>query len=116
MNLLTRLFGPPLPSLSALEAHEKLKGGQRSILLDVREPQEFSAGHVAGAKSIPLGALDARMKELPKDREIICVCASGSRSRPAVKALLAAGYAASNLNGGLLAWRRAGLPTQRGRS
>ncbi len=113
MDLLSRLFGPPLPTLSAQEAEEKLKSGKRPLLLDVREPEEFSAAHVSGAKLIPLGALRKRMQELPKNKAIICMCASGSRSRPVVKALIDAGYTAFNLNGGMLAWRRAGLPVKR---
>ena len=80
MNLLQTLFGPPLPSVSALDVSEKLKSPKRPLVLDVRQPEEFRAGHIVGAKLIPLNELGRRLNELPKDREIVCVCASGSRS------------------------------------
>jgi len=54
------------------------------------------------------------MKELPKDREIICVCHSGNRSQAATRQLSTAGYQVTNLNGGMIAWVRAGLPIKMG--
>ena len=88
MNLLTSLFGTPLPSLNATELSEKLKNGKRPLVVDVRQPDEYRSGHIIGAKLIPLGELGQRINELPKDREIICVCATGNRSRSATKLLL----------------------------
>lgn len=109
MGLLQSLFGPPMPSVSAAELNEKMKAPKRPLVVDVRQPEEFRTGHIIGAKLIPLGELGRRMKELPKDKEIVCVCASGSRSRSATKMLLGAGYNAINMNGGMLTWARAGL-------
>ena len=83
MNLLSSLFGPRLPSLKAGELNEKLKNGKRPLVIDVRQPEEYREGHIAGSKLIPLGELGKRINELPKDREIVCVCASGSRSQSA---------------------------------
>lgn len=114
MNFLTSLFGPSLPSINAPELGEKLKNGKRPLVLDVRQPEEYRQGHIAGAKLIPLGDLDRRIHELPKDKEIICVCATGSRSRSATKLLVGAGYQAVNMNGGMLNWQRAGLPIKKG--
>lgn len=114
MNILSQLFGSPLPALNAQELNEKLKGSKRPLVIDVRQPEEYRDGHIAGAKLIPLGELGPRMKELPKDREIVCVCASGSRSRSATKTLMDAGYGVSNMNGGMFAWQRAGLPVKKG--
>jgi rhodanese-related sulfurtransferase len=54
------------------------------------------------------------MSELPKDREIICVCASGSRSSSAARQLTSSGYNVLNLSGGMGQWQRAGLPVKRG--
>ena len=102
MNLLQTLFGPPLPSVSAAELSEKLKNGKRPLVLDVRQPEEFRAGHIQGAKLIPLNELSRRLNELPQNREIVCVCATGNRSRSATKQLARAGYPAVNLNGGML--------------
>lgn len=115
MSIFSRLFGPAIPTLSPVEVQEKLKNGRRPFLLDVREKHELREGYISGAKLIPLGQLDKRMRELPKEREIVCVCRSGNRSRSAAKMLIAAGYPASNLKGGMLAWRRAKLSLKKDR-
>ena len=114
MNIFSNLFGPPIPTLKPGEVQEKLKNGKRPFLLDVREKSEMSEGYISGAKLIPLGQLDKRMKELPKNREIVCVCRSGNRSKSAAKQLIAAGYSASNMRGGMLAWNWAKLPVKKG--
>jgi rhodanese-related sulfurtransferase len=114
MSLFQSLFGPPLPSVSAAELNEKLKNGKHPLVVDVRQPEEYKSGHINGAKLIPLGELNQRMKELPKDKEIVCVCASGSRSRSATKMLTGAGYNAVNMNGGMMTWSRAGLSVKKG--
>ena len=114
MNILTAIFGPPVPSLKPGEVQEKLKNGKRPFLLDVREKQEMREGYISGAKLIPLGQLGNRMKELPNNREIVCVCRSGNRSRSAAKKLIAAGYSASNMKGGMLAWKWSNLPVKKG--
>jgi sulfur-carrier protein adenylyltransferase/sulfurtransferase len=90
MSLLTRIFGAPVSTLCALELQEKLKGAEPPFVLDVRQPEEFHLGHVAGAKLIPLGELGRRLNEVPQGREIVCICATGHRSVPA-------GYPASHL-------------------
>ena len=114
MNLLQTLFGPPLPSVNAVELDEKLKNGKRPLVVDVRQPEEFRAGHINGAKLIPLGELGGRLKELSKDREIVCVCASGNRSHSATMMLIRAGYQAVNMQGGMFAWRRSNLLVKKG--
>jgi len=113
MSILSTLFGPPVPTLKPGEVREKLKNGKRPFLLDVREKQEMRDGYISGAKLIPLGQLRNRLKELPKDREIVCVCRSGNRSRLAAKQLIAAGYSASNMKGGMLAWSWLKLPVKK---
>jgi rhodanese-related sulfurtransferase len=113
MSIFSTLFGPAVPTLKPAEVQEKLKNGKRPFLLDVREKQEMREGYISGAKLIPLGQLSNRMRELPKDREIVCVCRSGNRSKSAAKKLIAAGYAASNMKGGMLAWRWSKLPMKR---
>jgi rhodanese-related sulfurtransferase len=114
MNFFSGLFGPSLPALSALELSEKLKNGQHPLVLDVRQPEEYREGHIVGAKLVPLGELRQRMAELPKDKEIVCVCASGSRSQSATKMLFEAGYNVINMNGGMSTWQRAKLPVKKG--
>lgn len=114
MSIFSNLFGPPVPTLKPGEVQEKLKNGKRPFLLDVREKSELRDGYISGAKSIPLGQLGKRMKELPKDREIVCVCRSGNCSKSAAKQLIKAGYSASNMRGGMLAWKWSKLPVKKG--
>ncbi len=79
------------------------------FLLDVREHDEWNAGHVPGSVHIPMRELGARQAELPADRTILCVCRSGSRSGMVTRALAEAGYSAENLDGGLQVWEAYGL-------
>ncbi|MEI7845850.1 MAG: rhodanese-like domain-containing protein [Chloroflexota bacterium] len=114
MDLLSRLFGPPVPSVNVHKLNEKLKSGKRPVVIDVREPQEYQAGHIAGAKLIPLGSIKQHLNELPKDKEIVCVCASGSRSSSAARQLIKAGYTVLDMSGGMMNWQRAGFPVKKG--
>jgi rhodanese-related sulfurtransferase len=79
-------------------------------LVDVREDDEWVAGHIEGAQHIPLGELGDRLGELPTGRSIVAVCRSGGRSAAAVRGLKQLGYTAENLDGGVTAWTKAGLP------
>ena len=97
------------PQLSPAQAGAALDDAS-AVAVDVREPEEWAAGHVEGSLWIPLGELQARAGELPRDRPLVIVCRSGSRSAYAADALVAAGWDASNLAGGLHAWAAAGLP------
>ena len=96
------------PEIEADEAVRRVEAG--SLLLDVREPGEFEAGHAPGARHLPLGRLAAEYAGLPRDRGIIAVCRSGGRSARATMALRGAGYDVVNLAGGMQAWEAAGLP------
>jgi rhodanese-related sulfurtransferase len=96
--------------VSAAEAHELLAAGS-AVALDVREDDEWQAGHIAGALHIPMGELGARLDELP-DAGIVAVCRSGSRSGLVTDALRRAGYRVENLRDGMRGWQRAGLPLE----
>ena len=113
MSLLTRIFGEPVPTLSALELQEKLKSTEPPFILDVRQPEEYNLGHIAGTKLIPLGELSKRMNEVPRDREIVCICATGHRSVPAARKLMEAGYSVHHMKNGMIAWLVAELPVKR---
>ena len=78
--------------------------GERS-LLDVREPDEYAAGHVAGAVNVPLSQLRTRHRELPRDRKLAVYCAAGQRAYYATRFLLQNGYDAANLSGGYTTYR-----------
>jgi rhodanese-related sulfurtransferase len=114
MSIFDLLFGRPAPTLNALELNEKLKNGRSPLVIDVRQPDEYRSGHIAGAKLIPLGELSLRTKELPQNREIVCVCASGNRSNSATRILVGTGFKAVNMKGGMLSWRRASFPVKKG--
>lgn len=79
-------------------------------LLDVREPVEWAAGHIDGARHIPLGQVPARLAELPADADVIVVCKVGGRSAQVTAYLADRGYRATNLRGGVVAWLAAGKP------
>jgi rhodanese-related sulfurtransferase len=79
-------------------------------LLDVREDDEWAAGHAPNASHIPLAQLGARTGELPSDDEIYVICRSGVRSARATQALNGAGWRAINVAGGMQDWAAAGRP------
>jgi rhodanese-related sulfurtransferase len=81
-------------------------------LIDVREPHEHAAGHIAEGKHIELNELSARASEIDHDRPVVFYCRSGGRSAMATQAFVAAGYDAHNMDGGLLAWHGRGLPME----
>lgn len=110
-SILSKLSRGRGGSVDARTADELLRA-RDAVLVDVREPSEWSAGHVAGAIHIPLGRLDGRLHTLPKNRRIVVTCRSGHRSRAATKLLRTQGFDAVNLSGGMTAWHRAGLPLQ----
>lgn len=115
MNLFRQFFTDGgVQVLTPQEARARLSGQPAPYVLDVREPHEYRAGHITGAVLIPLGDLRARSAELPTDREILCVCLSGSRSGVAARQLTALGFKCLNLGGGMAAWMRAGLPVKSG--
>jgi rhodanese-related sulfurtransferase len=105
--VMRRTGGPGLDTLGAT----RLINDTHAIVLDIREPAEFAAGHLPNAKNIPMGDLEKRMGELPAAKPVLVCCASGARSGRAIGALRKAGREeVFNLQGGLEAWRQAGLP------
>lgn len=99
----------PIPDIEPLEADRRVRSG--AVLLDVREPDEWEAGHAAPAQHLPLGQVDQVGSVVPAgaDTTVVIVCRSGARSLRAAQALAAAGYQAVNLQGGMRAWAAAGL-------
>ncbi|HSB65672.1 MAG TPA: rhodanese-like domain-containing protein [Anaerolineales bacterium] len=114
MNIFTRVFGEPVTTIRALELQEELSNGNEPFLVDVRQPKEFRMAHIANAKLIPLGELSRRISEVPRDREVVCICATGHRSVPAVRKLAAEGYTARSLKNGMIAWQMSKLPVKKG--
>lgn len=81
-----------------------------AFVLDVREHDEWDAGHVPGAVHIPLGELGARYTEIGRDRPLFVICRSGNRSAHAAQALAGAGWDARNVADGMMGWQAAGQP------
>ncbi|MFC5909722.1 rhodanese-like domain-containing protein [Streptacidiphilus monticola] len=79
-------------------------------LLDVREQDEWDAGHVEGALHIPIGEVVARLGELPEAEPLYVLCRVGGRSAQVVQYLVAQGREAVNVDGGMFAWEAAGRP------
>jgi rhodanese-related sulfurtransferase len=80
------------------------------ILLDVREPDEWAAGHAPEALHIPMGDLPERLEELPADKDVYVVCRSGGRSARVTEYLIGNGWDATNIDGGMQSWHAAGKP------
>jgi glyoxylase-like metal-dependent hydrolase (beta-lactamase superfamily II)/rhodanese-related sulfurtransferase len=107
-----------LPDIAPADLAARLRGESPPLLLDVREPEEFtsSLGHIEGALLVPLDALAHRLPKLAgyADREVVVVCRAGARSASAGAILGRAGFSrVRNLAGGMLAWTGAGLPVHR---
>jgi rhodanese-related sulfurtransferase len=81
-----------------------------AVVLDVRNPDEYEAGHVPGAKLIPLGELVARQDDIPEGDPVYVICAVGGRSLAATKAMVQAGYRAVSVVGGTKGWIEQGRP------
>jgi rhodanese-related sulfurtransferase len=96
-----------IPQLTTVHAQERLLEG--AILLDVRNPDERAAGFAPGSEFLPLPELADRFGELDASAEYVVVCKAGGRSQAAAEFLANEGFAVSNLDGGMLAWKAAGL-------
>lgn len=97
------MFGPQVPSVTAADVQPD------AFLLDVREPDEWTAGHAPGAVHLPMMEVPARMAEVPTDAEVVVVCRSGGRSGQVTSYLMGNGWDnVRNLDGGMQSWAAAG--------
>ena len=111
---LSRLAGAS-NEVGTLEATRLMNQGG-SLVLDVRDANEFAAGHLPRARHIPLAELSNRIEEIGKykDKPVLVTCRSGMRAGAAVKVLKGAGFSAVyQLKGGLGAWQQASLPVEK---
>ena len=88
-------------------------GREQTVLLDVREAEEWEAGHAPGAQWVRLAELESARFQIAINRRIVCVCRSGARSARATEQLLQWGFDAVNMAGGMKAWAAQGLPVVR---
>lgn len=110
-------FAAPAAPRSIVVGEAAALQNSGALLLDVREPDEYAEEHAPGSTLIPLGQLQQRLQELDavKDRKIAIICRSGRRSAQALQILERAGFsAAANVDGGMIAWKKAGLPVKLG--
>ncbi|WP_116111865.1 rhodanese-like domain-containing protein [Austwickia chelonae] len=89
---------------------------EAATVVDVREPNEYAAGHVPGAITAPLSRLADHLSEIPSDGVIYVICASGNRSKAATTLLMDAGHDAVSVQGGTNGWVQLGRPVVQGMS
>ncbi len=103
----------PFARIDVREAQEMISNDDVAVI-DVREPHEYNAGHLPAARLIPVATVYARRDELPRDRDIVFVCAVGQRSALACEMAAAAGLTRLfNLEGGTEGWIKAGEPVEK---
>ena len=90
---------------------DALVAAERTLTVDVREPEEYAHGHVPGAVNVPQAELATRLAELPRDRALAIICQSGGRSLRSAQFLSQAGFErVASVSGGTAAWEAAGKP------
>lgn len=107
-----------VPGIDVAEAATRLATDdpRGALLVDVREDDELAVVRVADAMHVPTSAFVEHAQELPKDRPLLIMCATGVRSAAVTGYLLRSGWTdVLNVEGGITAWQRAGLPVERGR-
>lgn len=98
-----------MAEVDVTEAARRSEQGE-AVLLDVREDEEWQAGHAPQARHLPMSAIQERLAEVPQDRPLLAICRSGDRSGQVTAALERIGYEIDNVAGGMKAWANAGLP------
>jgi rhodanese-related sulfurtransferase len=104
----------PSPSPATIDAREAWARARKGArLIDVRSEREFARGHPKGARNLPPARIKSGDTGLALDDEIVVICLSGHRSPRQARKLAAMGYVnVAHVSGGLLAWKRAGLPVK----
>jgi len=114
MDLLWWLPFGQVPEINSEELHAQLQEAPPPLVIDVRTNLEFAQGHIDGAINVPITELNSRLESLDlyTDNSVVAICLTAHRSIPAVRLFQEAGIEdACQLEGGMLAWNRAGFPT-----
>jgi phage shock protein E len=105
---------PLAPSITPAELQSRLESSAAPVVIDVRTPEEYAAGHVPGALNIPFDRVAERISDVEAPHGVALYCMVGPRARKGEAALLASGYTdVLHLEGGLNAWQEGGLPVAR---
>lgn len=103
------------PEVDVAQVARALEDGDAAVV-DIREPDEYVAGHVPGVTAMPMSQLAGRVSELNRQAPIYLICATGNRSLAVADYLNQAGFDAYSVAGGTAAWFRSGRPLERGAS
>lgn len=99
----------PMVNVTVKDLEALIAGGKKPLVVDVRTPEEYGAGHIEGAKLVPLQTLEKDIASIKKDQEIYLICRSGNRSAQAYAILAGMGYKdLKNVTGGMIEWEKAG--------
>jgi len=111
MNFLSKLMSGGAKQINIETYLQDYYKQDNHVLIDVRTVSEFRTGYLPNAKNIPLNEISAKLSKIPKDKTVIVVCQTGSRSSFAARTLKNAGYEdVINLSGGTSRWQRMGQP------
>lgn len=103
-----------IASTTVADARAQLQAASAPVLIDVREPHEFAAGHAPGALNVPLQEVERWAETQPKDQPTLVICQTGRRSLRASQILTELGFSAvTNVEGGTSAWISQGFPVER---
>lgn len=109
------MFPPPPPVVPEIDVDELERARpSAAAVIDVRQPEEYDAGHVPGARLIPLAEVAGRLGEVPTDGEVLVICQTGGRSARATDFFRRQGIDARNVAGGTKAWVESGRPVVHG--
>jgi phage shock protein E len=107
-------FAAETKNISSAQARALIAKDKKVLLLDVRTPEEYRQAHLHGSVLIPLGELEGRIQEVPRDRPLLVYCAVGARSASAAGLLSARGYReVYQMSDGLVGWYKNGFPVDR---
>ncbi|HKJ24579.1 MAG TPA: rhodanese-like domain-containing protein [Myxococcota bacterium] len=113
--VLPALADPEAPSIAPEALQAQRAAGTAPVVIDVRTPEEFATGHIPGAVNIPFDQVVEHIGELDAPHGVALYCMMGPRARKGESALLGAGFTSVlHLEGGLAAWKAAGLPVEPG--
>ncbi len=109
------MFPPPPPVVPEVDVDQLDQARATGVpVIDVRQPEEYDAGHVPGARLIPLSEVPGRLAEVPADGEVFVICQTGARSARATDFFRRQGIDARNVTGGTKAWAESGKPVASG--